>query len=169
MITPLKAEGQPQEARPLSLGLHVLHAYTCLKNGSSKVSLVVRNISDSYQVVLASPVPPTELLPEMEAALGVESRPKPMSVVARQEKLLEKLNLDRLVYWSPDNVAVVTELILAYHDMFALESNELSCTSAIKHDICIKNSEPFKEWFQHIPPWCFTQGHAESGSDFTLV
>ena len=49
MITPLKAgEGQPQEARPLPLGLHVLHPFTCLKNGSSKVSLMVRNMSDSH-------------------------------------------------------------------------------------------------------------------------
>ena len=35
MITPLKAgEGWPWEARPLPLGLHILHAYTHLKNGS---------------------------------------------------------------------------------------------------------------------------------------
>ena len=48
MITPLGAEGQPQGARLLPLGLHVLHAYTHLKNGSGKVSLIVRNVSDSY-------------------------------------------------------------------------------------------------------------------------
>ena len=35
MITPLKVgEGQLQEARPLPLGLHILHVYTCPKNGS---------------------------------------------------------------------------------------------------------------------------------------
>ena len=66
-------EGQPQEARPLPLGLHVLHMFTCLNNGSDKVSLMVRNMSDSHiflkkgvpvaQVMSASPVPPTELLP----------------------------------------------------------------------------------------------------------
>ena len=75
-----------------------------------------------------------------------------MSVAARQEKLLEKFNLDRLAHWSPENVAAVRELVLAYHDVFALESNELGCTSAIKHEIRIENSEPFKEWFRHIPP-----------------
>ena len=49
VITSLKAgEGQLREARPLSLGLHVLHAYTHLKNGSYKVSLMVRNMSDSH-------------------------------------------------------------------------------------------------------------------------
>ena len=83
MITPLRAEGQPQETKPLPLGLHILHAYTRLKNGSRKVSPVVRNMSDSHillkkdvpvaRVVSASLVLPTELSPEMEAALGAES------------------------------------------------------------------------------------------------
>ena len=75
-----------------------------------------------------------------------------MLVVVRQEKLLEKLNLDGLAHWSPENVAVVRELVLAYHDVFTLESNELGCTSAIEHEICIENGEPFKERFWHIPP-----------------
>ena len=113
MVTPLKVgEGQLRGSRPLPLGLHVLHTYTHLKNGSSKVSLVVRNTSNSHiflkkgvlvaRVVSASPVPPTELLPEMEAVLGMETRPEPMSVVVRQETLLEKLNLDGLAHWSQE-------------------------------------------------------------------
>ena len=83
MITLLRAEGQPQEGKPLPLGLHVLHAYMHFKNGSSKVSLVVRNISNSHiflkkgvpvvWVVSASLVPPAELSPDMETTLGVES------------------------------------------------------------------------------------------------
>ena len=104
------------------------------------------------RVVSASLVPPAELSPEMEAALGTESRPEPLSVAARQEKLLEKLNLDGLAQWSPENVVAVRELVLAYHDVFALESNELGCTSAIEHEIRIETDKPFKEWFRHIPP-----------------
>ena len=103
------------------------------------------------QVVSASLVQPAELSPEMEATLGMESRPKTMSVAARQEKLLEKLNLDGLAHWSPENAVVARELVLAYHDVFALESNELGCTSAIEHEICFENYEPFKEWFWCIP------------------
>ena len=170
MIMPLKAgEGQLQEARPLPLGLHVLHMYMCLKNGSGRVLLVVRNMSNSHIflkkgvpvvcVMLASPAPPTELLQEMEAALGMEAKPEPMSVVVRQEKLLEKLNLDGLAHWSLRNAAVARELVLAYHNAFALESNELGCTSAIKHEICIDNSEPFKEWFRCIPPPLLEEVH----------
>ena len=163
MITLLKVgEGQLREARPLPPGLHVLHAYTRLKNGSGKTSIMVRNMSDSHiflkkgvqvvRVVSTSPVPPMELSPEMEATLGTEARPEPMSVVVRQEKLLEKLDLDGLAHWSLKNAAAARELVLAYHDVFALKSNELGCTRAIEHEICIENSKPFKEWFWCIPP-----------------
>ena len=123
---------------------------------------MVRNMSNSHIflkkgvlvmcVMLASPVPPTELLPEMEAALGSEAKPEPISAVVRQEKLLEKLNLDGLAHWSLRNAVMATELVLAYHDVFMLESNELGCTSAIEHEIHINNSEPFKEQFRCIPP-----------------
>ena len=167
MITLLRVEGQPQEAKLLLLGLHVLHAYTRLKNGSSKVSLMVRNISDSHiflkkgvpvvQVMSASPVPPTELLPETEATLGVEAQPEPMSVAVRQEKLLEKLNLDGLAYWCPRNAVAAREQVLAYHDIFTLEGNELGCTSAIEHNIRIENS---KERFQCIPLPLLEEVHA---------
>ena len=83
-----------------------------------------------------------------------------MSVAARQEKLLEKLNLDGLAHWSPENVAAMRELVLAYHDVFALESNELGCTSAIEQKICIENSESFKEQFQRIPAPLLEEVHA---------
>ena len=112
------------------------------------------------RVVSVALVLPTELPPEMEATLGVGSQPKPMSVAVRQEKLLEKLNLDGLAHWFPENVAVVRELVLAYHHVFALESNELGCTSAIKHKIHIKNNEPFKEQFWCIPPPLLEEVHA---------
>ena len=126
------------------------------------MSLVVRKASDSHiflkkgvpvvRVVSASLVQPTELSQEMEAALGVEPHSEPMSVAARQEKLLEKLNLDRLAHWSPENAVAARELVLAYHDVFMLDGNELGCTSAIEHEIRIKNDEPFKERFRRIPP-----------------
>ena len=168
MVMPLKVgEGQPRDSKPLPPGLHALHAYTRLKNGRGKVSLVVRNMSNSYfflkkgvqvaQVMSASLVPPTELSLEMEAVLGLEARPEPMSVMARQQKLLERLNLDGLAHWSPGNAVAVRELVLAYHDTFALEGNELGCTSAIEHEIHIENGDPFKEPFWHISPPLFEE------------
>ena len=85
--------------------------------------------------------------PEMEALLGAESRPEPLSVAARQEKLLEKLNLDGLAHWSPENAVAVRELVLAYHDVFALDSNELGCTSTIEHKTHIENASLSKNGF----------------------
>ena len=170
MITPLRAEGRPRETKLLPPGLHILHAYTCLKNSSGKVSMVVRNVSDSHiflkkgvpvaWVMSALLVPPTKLSLEMEATLGTESRPELMLVAVRQEKLLEKLNLDGLAHWSPENAAVVRELVLAYHDVFALESNELGCTSAIEHEIRIENGKSFKEGFWRVPPPLLGEVHA---------
>ena len=153
MITSLKVEGRPRENQTASLGTpcpsclhppqkrHVLDSQIFLKKGV----LVAWVVSTSL-------VLPAELSPELEAALGEEPRPEPLSVAARQEKLLEKLNLDGLTHWSPENAVAARELVLAYHDMFALENNELGCTSAIEHEIRIENDEPFKEQFQHIPP-----------------
>ena len=73
-------------------------------------------------------------------------------MVGRQTKLLEKLNLDGLSNWTPWNAAAVQDLLLAFHDIFALEGSELGCTSTVEHKIFITDSEPFKEWFRHIPP-----------------
>ena len=128
---------------------------------STKVSVVVRNMLESLiflkkgvqmvWVVSASLVPPTELSVEMEAALGTETVQEPMSVTVCQEKLLNKLNLDGFSNWTPQNAAAAKELVLASHDIFVLDGNELSCTSAIEHEICINDSEPFKERFRCIP------------------
>ena len=85
-------------------------------------------------LVFTSLVPLAELSPEMEATLGAETVWEPMSVTMCQEKLLDKLNLDGLSNWTPQNVAADKELVLALHDIFALDGNELSCMSAIEHD-----------------------------------
>ena len=69
----------------------------------------------------------------------------------RQEKLLDKLNIDGLSEWSSHNAAIARELLPSYHDTFALKPDELGCTSAIKHEICLNDDEPFKEHFRCIP------------------
>ena len=81
----------------------------------------------------------------MEATLGTETVWEPMSVTVQQEKLLEKLNLDSFSNWTPQNAVAAKELVLAFHDIFALDGNKLSCMSAIEHEIHINDSEPFKE------------------------
>ena len=94
MVTPLRAgEAQPGGgggAWPLPPGLHVLHAYSRLKMSSSKVSVVVRNMSESVifmkkgvqvaRMVSALPVLPAEISLEMEAVPRAEDRRQPLSV-----------------------------------------------------------------------------------------
>ena len=91
MVTPLRAgETQPGGAWPLPPRLHVVHAYTRLKMRSSKVSVVVRNMSESSiflkkgvqvaRVVSTSPVLPVELSLEMEAILATEDKWEALSV-----------------------------------------------------------------------------------------
>ena len=83
-----------------------------------------------------------------------------MTVQERQDKLLEKLNLDSLSEWTPCNAAIARELLLSYHDAFALETDELGCTSTIEHEICLTDEEPFKEQFRCILPPLLEEVHA---------
>ena len=157
MVTPLKVgTAQPRGAQPLPPGLHVLHMYTRLKMSSSKVFVVVRNMSEPLvflacrktgmqvvRVVSVLPVETAELSPEMEVVLGSEDKQQPLSVSEWQGKLLEKLDLNVLSHWTPRNAAAAQELVLSFHDVFALDGHRLGCTM---------DSEPFKEHFRWIPP-----------------
>ena len=49
------------------------------------------------------------------------------------------------------HASIARELLLSYHDTFALESDELGYTSTIEHEIHLNEDEPFKECFRHIP------------------
>ena len=131
-----------------------------LTAGSKQVSIVVRNMTDSTiflkkgvhvaHVVSATLVPPEEI--PLEPAEGKQASREQMIVQERQENLIEKLNLDGLRGWSPHNAAIARELLLSYHDTFALKSDELGCTSATEHEIRLNDNEPFKEHFRCIPP-----------------
>ena len=161
MVTPIgHAELKQDRVCPLPPGLQVLHAYTTLMAGCKQISIVVRNMTDQaiflkkgvrvVHVVSAVLAPPEETpSTQDEDAQTLKER---MTVQEHQDKLLEKLNLDGLSQWTPCNAAIARELLLSYHDAFALEPDELGCTSAIEHKIHLSDEEPFKERFRRIPP-----------------
>ena len=130
------------KARSLPPRLQVLHAYTMLTAGSKQVLIVVQNMTDSA-IFLKRGARVAHHVSNDGASRGSAFRgrtrctsTKRMSVHTREaEKLLDKLNLDGLSEWSPRNAAIVRELLLSYHDTFALESDELGCTSTIEHKI----------------------------------
>ena len=138
----------------------MLHAYMTLMAGNKQVSIVVWNMTDKAiflkkgarvaHVVSAMLAPLQEVPSEQDE--DVQALKECMTVQERQEKLLEKLNLDGLSEWTPRNAAIARELLLSYHDAFVLKPDELGCTSAIEHEIHLSDDEPFKERFRHIPP-----------------
>ena len=65
---------------------------------------------------------------------------------------MEKFNLDGLSESTPRNATIARELLLSYHDTFALKADELGCTSTIECEIHLTDEEPFKERFRCIPP-----------------
>ena len=95
-----------------------------------------------------------------EGVTALEAITEPLCVVEQQAKLLEKLYLSGLKSWASRNAEVAEQLVLSYHDIFALDKNELGCTSTVEHEIHVIDSEPFKERFRRIPPPLLEEVHA---------
>ena len=74
-----------------------------------------------------------------------------LTVKQWQEKLFEELDLSGLGPWPPELVEAAWSLLDEYHNVFSLESSELSCTHSTKHVIKVTDDTPFKEWFRQIP------------------
>ena len=161
MVAPIGCTAEVKQGRACQIppGLQVLHAYTTLIAGSKQVSIVVRNVTDkaiflkkdAWVAHIASVMlaPPEEAPSEQDEDMHKHLK-EHMMVQERQEKLMEKLNLDGLSEWTPHNASIARELLLSYHDAFALEPDELRCTSTIEHEIRLSDNEPFKEHFRCI-------------------
>ena len=171
MLIPVRSGGlQGAKIKLLPPGLQVLYVFTVWERGGSKVSIVVWNVSESpiylkkgiqvTRLVPAMPVLPSMPVLVSEGATALQAITEPLSMVERQVKLLEKLDLSGLKNWVPRNAEAAEQLVLSYHDVFALEKNELGCTSAVEHEIRIVDSEPFKERFRRIPPLLLEEVHA---------
>ena len=87
-----------------------------------------------------------------------------------REVLFQQLDLSGLEGWSKENQAATHALLAEYHDIFSLEPGELGCTNLAKHEIRAVDDEPFKEWFQRIPPpmvdevWAHVKEMLEAGA-----
>ena len=170
MVIPVRF-GDPWglKIKPLLPGIQVPYMFTLQKRGSGKVSIVMRNVSESpiylkkgIQVTCLVSVMP--ILPSTPALLlgvvtALEAIAEPLSMVEWQAKLLEKLDLSGLENWAPRNAEFAEQLVLSYHDVFALDKNELGCTNTVEHEIHIVDSEPFKERFRRIPPPLLEEVH----------
>ena len=76
----------------------------------------------------------------LDGTQGIE-RPR-MSISKWRKKLIQKLDLSGLEAWPSELTKAAKELLMEYHDIFALEENELGCPSTIEHAINLTNLDP---------------------------
>ena len=106
------------------------------------------------QVVAANAVPPVELTPgilgELDEMQGIQWTK--MSVERRKEVLLQQLYLSGLEGWFNTNQVTACLLLAEYHDIFSMEQWRTRLYWPSKNEIRVVDEEPFKEFFQRMPP-----------------
>ena len=131
-------------------------SYGKLKPGSSRVPVVLKNLTCRKVVVkkgepiahvTAANAVPAMLAPKAEQ----ESLPK-LSKNERIKRLFEKLDLSGMKDWGEEDQQKARDLLVEFHDLFALEELEMGRTNLIKHKIRLKDETPFKERYRRIPP-----------------
>ena len=145
-------------------GLQIQNVYTDLRDGSNSVPVVIKNTTRKFvilnkgivfaKVVATNEIPTLQLKPSMMEALdeiqGIK-RPR-MSISKWRKKLIQKLDLSGFKVWPSELAKAAKELLMEHHDIFALDGNELGCTSTIEHIISLIDLNPYKERFHKIPP-----------------
>ena len=152
--------GLEKRSPALPLGIDVQTAYSTLANGGCRVSVILRNNTHDWleikkgvpvaRMVTANAIPKvTHILPA-----GGPCEQSALTETARQELLLEKLDLTGLEVWPPEQVEKARSLLKEYHHIFSLEKHDTGHTKAAKHKIVLKDSDtpPFRERFCRIPP-----------------
>ena len=152
--------GLEKRSPALPLGINVQTAYSTLTDGGRRVSVILRNNTQDWleikkgvpvaRMVAANAIPKvTHVLPA-----GGPCEQSTLTEAARQELLLEKLDLTGLKVWPPEQVEKARSLLKEYHDIFSLDKHDMGHTKAVKHKIVLKDPDtpPFRERFHRIPP-----------------
>ena len=152
--------GLEKRSPALPLGIDVQTAYSTLADRGRRVSVILRNNTQDWleirkgmpvaRMVTANAIPKvTHVLPA-----GGPCEQSTLTEAARQELLLEKLDLMGLEAWPPEQAEKARSLLREYHDIFSLEKHNMGHTKAVKHKIVLKDPDtpPFRERFCRIPP-----------------
>ena len=154
-------------------------SYTCLKPGSSKTDMSLRNLTSKSimiraksivaQLVAANAVPsmlasknPQESKENEDINTGShEMSPKGQIKVQltkeQLEKLFAKLDLSGIEDWSNGNKEEVQKLVKEFGFLFTLNELDLGKTSIVKHTIKLMDYTPFQERDHRIPPYQFEE------------
>ena len=73
------------------------------------------------------------------------------SPLKKRKILFEKLELSGLKSWMEENKEKALNLLVEFHDIFALEDREMGCTDDTEHKIEVIDPKPFTERLKNIP------------------
>ena len=140
-----------------NLDEYTVHSYSYMRLGSKRVSVALRNLSETVQIVkkgtiiasvkAANLVPP-KLAPKYTNENNNNNNEKPQLTPERVEQLFSKLNLEGAKEWSPNIQAKLNQVFKDYHHIFALDDLELGCRDMVKHVIRLDNKVPFRERYR---------------------
>ena len=152
--------GLEKRSPSLPLGIDVQTVYATLADGSNRVTVVLRNITQDWlEIKKGIPIARLVAANEIPKVTNILSAEEPkeqpsLSEAWRQDLLLEKLDLTGLEAWPEDQAEKARSLLKEYHDIFSLEKCDVGHTKAAKHKIVLKDPDTplFKERFHRIPP-----------------
>ena len=156
----MMTHGLEKRSPSLLLGIDVQMVYATLVDGSSRVTIVLRNNTwDWLEVKKGMPI--TQMVADNEVPkvtnlfFTEETKERPtLTQVGRQDLPLEKLDLSGLEAWPEDQAGKARSRLKEYHDIFSLEKCDMGHTNVTKHKIVLKDPDtpPFKDHFCRIPP-----------------
>ena len=152
--------GLENRSPALPLGIDVQTAYSTLADGGHRVLVILwNNTQDWLEIKKGVPVArmvTANAIPKVTHVLSARGpcEQSTLTETARQELLLEKLDLTGLEAWPPEQAEKARSLLKEYHDIFSLEKHDMGHTKAAKHKIVLKDPDtpPFRERFCRIPP-----------------
>ena len=142
----------------LPQGLHVQPSYSTYNCGDRKTDVQLYNTKDHpiilskgtvvARMVAANEVPGTVVVEVTVGTLQTNRWTKEgcagLSVEERRKVLFEKLKLWGLESWMEENKEKALNLLVEYHDIFALEDGKMGCTEAVEHKIKVMDPDPSK-------------------------
>ena len=157
-------------------------SYSHLKPGSSQIEVCLHNLSGRTVTLKAksaiAQVTPMNAVPTMVAQKeesvvnnGIDKIPEalPKLTSEQKEKVFQKVDLSGTKGWTIEEQAEVQGLIKEYGSLFALDSQDLGCTSVVKQSIKLTDYTPFKEKYRCIPPHQYKELKSICRRCWTLV
>ena len=99
----------------------------------------------------ASKIPKKVLLPGTLEALDRPKTGEAQQLTIEEWRKTLRSWISGLESWMLENKERALDLLVEFHDVFALEDGEMVCTEATEHHIEVTNPHPFKERPRNIP------------------